>query len=114
MKRLAIALCFILAACQTTSESAGVMRDTLGNVYPAECRGDLSYLKQKVVILFVGRHYIRVRSDGRAEIGLKVGDTILVANDLKPAVRDDVVKHELCHVIAGKWHEEGDNKGELL
>ena len=112
MKRLAIALCFILAACQTTSESAGVMRDQVGNVYPAQCRGDLSNVY--VILYFVDRATIRKKSDGRATIGVALGQVVYVADDLKPDIRDDVVRHEKCHVIAGNWHPEGSNKGEDL
>ncbi len=105
LKYLAVFLMFILAACQTTDE--GVYRDKLGNVYPPPCRGDLSEAMKKTVIRYLPLDQMPVsygtkeHMRGATSRGASVSVVMIAKDDPD---QDDILRHELCHVVAGEWH----------
>ena len=108
MTRAAIlAACAVLGACASPD---GPSTDFAGNVYPIQCRGDLSYVKAP--ILFVPPSHL---ADYGAKHGMNAGTRlygltvmrsfILIDNTLRGWKRADAIRHERCHVIAGDWHK---------
>jgi hypothetical protein len=94
----------LLVGCQTTGE---VYKDTDGNVYPPQCRGDLSYVMPKVFVRYVPSNEMPlvagIRPVGMTYYGSSVS-LIMISTDQTEAEKADTLRHELCHVIAGKWH----------
>jgi len=106
MKRWAIALvAFSLGGCSTD----GPITDQVGNVYPRECRGDLSWMDAP--FHDVSREWLAERT---AKFGGSPGDRILgvtfarhsfvIDETLTGWHRDDAIRHERCHVLVGNWH----------
>ena len=108
MKRLALVLVLILSACQTTGGSVGITRDQVGNVYPPECRGDLSHVVADIQFVSQKRLMMQRGAD-QYTMGwtYKVGNPriVYIREDLTGWRRDDVIRHELCHIVAGDWHK---------
>ena len=93
MKYAILIVGLVLAGCQT-------LYDNNGFLYPPECRGDLSAVSAPILIS--PREAIG-GDDGRYDY---VSGTILIADDLAGSMKEDVIRHERCHAIAGRWHPE--------
>ena len=108
-KRFVISLAVLLiGACQTTEDAGGVMRDSLGNVYPEKCRGpmickadyDCQIGSARVLVQYYPREKMR---DGL--LGTHSWGVVSIAQGLPQKLHDDVLRHEICHAIAGSWHK---------
>lgn len=98
-----------LTACSAAEQQP--YDDFLGNVYPAKCRGDLSYVTAPITFMSPDQ----MAALSRLAPHMKMGDRlygitmshrfIYVDNTLMGWKRDDIIRHERCHVIAGDWHK---------
>ena len=113
MKRFLILGMLILSACQTTG--ATPFRDGLGNTYPEKCRGPITQEGYYHVLSGVKGYVQRQDNDKMPPIrGTKIpsketaagrdGGSIWIARDTSPYQFEDVLRHELCHLVAGAWH----------
>lgn len=80
--------------------------DFIGNVYPAKCRYDLSYVDADIITVAPTDSRLRkVHPDqitlGTAYIFKKL---IVVSDRVSGWKREEVIHHERCHFIAGDWH----------
>jgi hypothetical protein len=104
---LAAATALCLAACSSDSGERTI--DQFGNVYPPECRGDLSHVAATIQAvtpdaLQFWAAALHKPANWRL-YGLTVGrKSILVDETIAGWKRDDLVHHERCHIIAGEWH----------
>jgi len=106
VKILFIGLAAVLSACSNTPDYYAAT-DVLGNHYPVACQKDLSYIKIPVVPvsradmdrLAAARHI-----NGRLYGLTWGGKVIMIDENLRGWVRDDIIHHERCHVVAGDWH----------
>jgi hypothetical protein len=97
-----------LLALSCTEYSAAV--DQFGNRYPLQCLLDLSYVD--VPVVFVSEQTMAklaygdpVVPRGHRLYGLTIRQRLILVDDsLKGWRRDDVIRHEKCHIIAGNWH----------
>lgn len=101
---LACALGLSVAACL----GGPVQMDFAGNVYPRQCLGDLSWVKTPIIeappSTLAGVHdAMHVQADHRV-YGVTMDGLIFIDSTLRGGMRDDVIRHERCHVIAGRWH----------
>ena len=101
------AVSFFLAGC--TAEG-GPITDQVGNVYPKECRGDLSWMDAP--FHNVSREWLAER---KVKFGAAPGERVLavtfarhsfvIDETLSGWQRDDAIRHERCHVLVGNWHD---------
>lgn len=99
-------LALALGGCSTQEP----MTDFAGNVYPAECRGDLSGVKAPIIFtapdimakLGEARH---LAYDQRL-YGLTLNRQIIfIDSSLEGWKREDAIRHERCHILTGDWHK---------
>jgi hypothetical protein len=108
MKSWAIAAAVLLASCAAED---GPLRDQVGNLYPKECHGDLSWVDAP--FQSVSREWLALRS---TRFGAAPGERILgvtfarhsfvIDETLSGWQRDDAIRHERCHILRGDWHDE--------
>lgn len=106
----ALSLAALLSSCSPAHGALGPVTDLWGNVYPAECRGDLPFIP----VVEVPVHFLHAATGGeRGRLGLwSPAHVIYVLRDLDPATRAEVVRHERCHEqmwrLTGnaRWHAE--------
>lgn len=99
---------FLLAASLTACASPeGSIIDQAGNVYPPICRGDLS--KVEATITFKSRKWMSEEAEilgvHNRILGETHGNHIVIDDSLRGWKREDAIRHELCHVLAGEWHK---------
>ena len=106
MKAWAIAAAALLASCAAED---GPITDQVGNIYPRECRGDLSWVDAPFEN--VSREWLAKRESmfGAQPGGRVLGVTFarrsfVIDETLSGWQRDDAIRHERCHVIRGDWH----------
>jgi hypothetical protein len=104
-------LAMALAALTLTGYATdGPFTDQVGNVYPRECQGDLSWMDAPFDT--VSREWLAER---RAKFRAAPGDRILGVTFARHSFvidetstgwhRDDAIRHERCHVLIGNWHD---------
>ena len=85
--------------------------DIFGYVYPVECRRDLSEVKTKAVIVPASPEEMEKVRRARGTPGRLYGLTwggklIMIDNSLIGWMQEEILHHELCHVLTGQWHSE--------
>lgn len=95
----------LLAGCAHRAPwSAGY--DTKGRQYPEICRQNLSWVQADIEY----RPRSRVPRVHAWEENLAMTyynrkpALIVMADDIPMRLKEDVLHHELCHVVAGDWH----------
>jgi hypothetical protein len=111
VRYLAAFFLMFLAGCQTTGST---VRDELGNTYPEICRGPVTCEKeickmagQSVWIKPVPRNEMPPPNDPTDSklYGRHYGGGMAIIDaSLTGYSRDDTIRHEMCHAVAGKWH----------
>jgi hypothetical protein len=102
------AIAILLAASLTACAShEGPLTDQAGNVYPPQCRGDLS--KVEATITFKPRQWMAEEAailgyEGRI-LGETWGNHIVIDDSLRGWKREDTLRHERCHLLMGQWHK---------
>jgi len=94
-----------------TAPTVFAATDFLGNHYPPACMVDLSYVNAP--ILFVSPKVLsEVRAKrhmaGRLWAVTYAKSLIMVDETAEGWVRDDLIRHERCHIVAGAWHPHSD------
>jgi len=104
----------VLAGCAAPTPW-GYGRDQAGNVFPEDCRQDLSWVqvpvfrqpREKLNEAYAARGGMMRRGDSVNGIYIEVGTAafIMIADDLSGWRYDDTLHHERCHAIVGDWHK---------
>ena len=98
----ALLLCLVLVACNEET-----VVDQFGNRYPPPCRGDLSHVKAKVIDLSRAEMAVVGNFTNMPQGRLwayTMGETILIDASATGWRRDDLIRHERCHILVGHWH----------
>jgi hypothetical protein len=113
---LVSALALTLPSCSTSPiDSWWPAQDMFGNVYPVECRRDLSDVqtpdRKPPTILELEPDQMEVIAKARRVEGRLWAVTynrrlILLDASLTGFARADILHHEQCHVLMGAWHHE--------
>lgn len=90
----------LVLAIVATSSCAEVIHDQQGNYYPAACTVPLTKM-------LADAGYPEVLHENREGYlaGVRVDGKIFISPELKGWRYDDALRHELCHKIAGPWHD---------
>lgn len=109
MRILALLFVLLLAGCQTTN-----LRDEFGNTYPEVCRGPLTCEKGVCKMADKQAHLQELPpsempkptnpNDTRLYGRSYASGLIIIDKSLSGYSRDDTLRHEMCHIVAGAWH----------
>ena len=104
---IAIAWSLCVGACSAAPGDQPT--DQFGNVYPPECRRDLSEVAVPVInvqpqVLQIWARALHKPLYSRMYAATIAREVILVDETVRGWKRDDLIHHERCHVVAGNWH----------
>lgn len=113
--RRAMLVALMLTAAAPSCAPVSDDRDYAGNVYPPACRGDLSHIPVSFIpsanIAALMRFWNAAPTplNGGTPHGITLHHvdgtaTAYVDEALRGWKRDDIVRHERCHVLVGGWH----------
>lgn len=99
-------MALLIAGCVTS-------RDQLGNIYPECCRGEMVCDAETCTLAGKTVRYVVIPSSkmptdkfGRPYWGWYNYETKLISISSVAPLRSDVLRHEMTHAVAGRWHPE--------
>ena len=81
-----------------------------GNAYPIECQRDLSYVKPAFLLTETRERLTEMRDrlfSGRGRLyGYTIFQKMIVIDEtLTGEFYEEVLHHEKCHILLGRWHK---------
>lgn len=108
MKAIALVLLMACVGCVSVVASASYVSPD-GNTYPSVCQRDLSHVQPAFLMTETRESLAEMRDHLFPGQGRLYGYTlfqklIVIDETLTGWFREQVIHHEKCHIIMGRWH----------